>query len=165
MMMRAAPPGSLPKDLVALQRFAILMDEQFVIPGIGTRIGLDALIGFVPGVVEALDGIAPGDRIIVLTWLDRARRDVLRVHPRDDTANPIRGVIFSPQPKWMPGFSARYEGTSSLSARIPRLNVSRSPSVHASWANSDVVAIRASPEIGVDRRTTCAGARLLTRNW
>jgi len=50
MMMRAAPPGSLPKDLVALQRFAILMDEQFVIPGIGTRIGLDALIGFVPGV-------------------------------------------------------------------------------------------------------------------
>jgi tRNA-Thr(GGU) m(6)t(6)A37 methyltransferase TsaA len=46
-----------------------------------------------PGVADALDGIAPGDRIIVLTWLDRASRDVLRVHPRDDPANPIRGVF------------------------------------------------------------------------
>jgi tRNA-Thr(GGU) m(6)t(6)A37 methyltransferase TsaA len=29
----------------------------------------------------------------VLTWLDRARRDVLRVHPRDDVRNPERGVF------------------------------------------------------------------------
>jgi len=52
-MMRNGPPGSLPRDLVARQRFAILMDEQFAIPFIGTRIGLDALIGFVPGVGDA----------------------------------------------------------------------------------------------------------------
>jgi tRNA-Thr(GGU) m(6)t(6)A37 methyltransferase TsaA len=45
------------------------------------------------GVLDALDGLAPGDRVIVLTWLDRARRDVLRVHPRDDVANPMRGVF------------------------------------------------------------------------
>jgi tRNA-Thr(GGU) m(6)t(6)A37 methyltransferase TsaA len=44
-------------------------------------------------VAEALDGLAPGDRIIVLTWLDRARRDVLKVHPRDDLASPLRGVF------------------------------------------------------------------------
>jgi tRNA-Thr(GGU) m(6)t(6)A37 methyltransferase TsaA len=31
--------------------------------------------------------------VIVLTWLDRARRDVLRVHPRDDPTNPMRGVF------------------------------------------------------------------------
>ena len=31
--------------------------------------------------------------MIVLTWLDRADRDVLRVHPRDDPANPERGVF------------------------------------------------------------------------
>jgi len=31
-----------------------------------------------------------GDEIIVLTWLDRARRDVLRVHPRGDVRNPER---------------------------------------------------------------------------
>jgi tRNA-Thr(GGU) m(6)t(6)A37 methyltransferase TsaA len=29
----------------------------------------------------------------VLTWLDRARRDVLVVHPRDDLTNPQRGVF------------------------------------------------------------------------
>jgi tRNA-Thr(GGU) m(6)t(6)A37 methyltransferase TsaA len=40
-----------------------------------------------------LDGIAAGDEIFVLTWLDRADRDVLRVHPRDDPANPERGVF------------------------------------------------------------------------
>ncbi len=53
MTMSGAPPAPLPRDLVALQRFAVLMDEQFAIPGIGTRIGLDALIGFVPGIGDA----------------------------------------------------------------------------------------------------------------
>jgi hypothetical protein len=53
MMARDAPAGPLPRDLVALQRFATLMDEQFRIPGLGTRIGLDALIGFVPGIGDA----------------------------------------------------------------------------------------------------------------
>jgi tRNA-Thr(GGU) m(6)t(6)A37 methyltransferase TsaA len=53
----------------------------------------DAWIVFDPHVLEALDGIRPGDRVIVLTWLDRARRDTLRVHPRDDIRNPMRGVF------------------------------------------------------------------------
>jgi tRNA-Thr(GGU) m(6)t(6)A37 methyltransferase TsaA len=44
-------------------------------------------------VLEGLDGVEAGDRLIVLTWLDRARRDTLRVHPRDDPANPERGVF------------------------------------------------------------------------
>ncbi len=35
----------------------------------------------------------PGISVIVLTWLHRARRDVLRVHPRDDLANPMQGVF------------------------------------------------------------------------
>ena len=46
-----------------------------------------------PHVLDALDGTRPGDRVIVLTWLHRARRDVLRVHPRDDARNPLRGVF------------------------------------------------------------------------
>lgn len=53
----------------------------------------DAWLVLEPGVLDALDGVAPGDRVIVLTWLDRARRDVLRVHPRDDRSNPLRGVF------------------------------------------------------------------------
>ena len=53
----------------------------------------DAWLVFDPGVLECLEGIRPGDRVIVLTWLHRARRDVLRVHPRDDLSNPLQGVF------------------------------------------------------------------------
>jgi tRNA-Thr(GGU) m(6)t(6)A37 methyltransferase TsaA len=53
----------------------------------------EAWLAFDDSVTDALADIASGDRLIVLTWLDRARRDVLRVHPRDDAANPLRGVF------------------------------------------------------------------------
>ena len=53
----------------------------------------DAWLVFEPAVLEGLEGIRPGAHVIVLTWLDRARRDVLRVHPRDDPANPMQGVF------------------------------------------------------------------------
>jgi tRNA-Thr(GGU) m(6)t(6)A37 methyltransferase TsaA len=53
----------------------------------------DAWLVFEPDVVDGLDGIRPGDQVIVLTWLDRARRDILRVHPRDDVTNPEQGVF------------------------------------------------------------------------
>jgi tRNA-Thr(GGU) m(6)t(6)A37 methyltransferase TsaA len=53
----------------------------------------DAWLAFEPSVAEALEGIRVGDRIIVLTWLNRARRDVLRCHPRDDVTVPIQGVF------------------------------------------------------------------------
>ncbi|HEX7279349.1 MAG TPA: tRNA (N6-threonylcarbamoyladenosine(37)-N6)-methyltransferase TrmO [Solirubrobacterales bacterium] len=44
---------------------------------------------FAPG----LEGISAGDEVIVLTWLDRADREVLSVHPRDDPSNPETGVF------------------------------------------------------------------------
>jgi tRNA-Thr(GGU) m(6)t(6)A37 methyltransferase TsaA len=53
----------------------------------------DAWLVFEPDVLPALDGLLPGERVVVLTWLDRADRRVLRVHPRDDPANPERGVF------------------------------------------------------------------------
>ncbi len=53
----------------------------------------DAWVVLEPDVAAGLDGLRPGDEIIVLTWLHRARRDVLRVHPRDDPSNPERGVF------------------------------------------------------------------------
>ncbi len=48
---------------------------------------------FEPRVLAGLADLRAGDDIIVLTWLDRADRDVLRVHPRDDPANPMQGVF------------------------------------------------------------------------
>ena len=47
---------------------------------------------------EALDGIAPGDELLVLTWLDRAHRDVLRVHPRGDLSRAEQGVFNTRSP-------------------------------------------------------------------
>jgi tRNA-Thr(GGU) m(6)t(6)A37 methyltransferase TsaA len=46
-----------------------------------------------PEVLDALDGVQEGDQLILLTWLDRARRDVLRVHPRGDPNRPQQGVF------------------------------------------------------------------------
>jgi tRNA-Thr(GGU) m(6)t(6)A37 methyltransferase TsaA len=62
-------------------------------PKQGFEGGPDAWLVLEGRVAEGLDGIQPGDEIIVLTWLHRARRDVLRVHPRDDASNPERGVF------------------------------------------------------------------------
>jgi tRNA-Thr(GGU) m(6)t(6)A37 methyltransferase TsaA len=58
----------------------------------------DAWIDFVPGVLQALEGLAVGDEIIVLTWLDRARRDVLRVHPRGPPSRARQGVFNTRSP-------------------------------------------------------------------
>ena len=62
-------------------------------PKQGFEGGPDAWLVFEPRVVEALEGLEPGARVIVVTWLDRADRSVLRVHPRDDRSNPLRGVF------------------------------------------------------------------------
>ena len=43
-----------------------------------------ATLDLLEPMVAAADGLAVGDAIVVLTWLDRARRDVLAVHPRGD---------------------------------------------------------------------------------
>jgi tRNA-Thr(GGU) m(6)t(6)A37 methyltransferase TsaA len=69
------------------------LTDPAVAPKQGHEGAPDAWLAFEPDVLDGLQGIAPGDRVIVLTWLDRARRDVLRVHPRDDLAHPKRGVF------------------------------------------------------------------------
>jgi tRNA-Thr(GGU) m(6)t(6)A37 methyltransferase TsaA len=53
----------------------------------------EAWLVFEPRVLAGLEDLRAGDEIIVLTWLHRADRDVLRVHPRDDRANPLQGVF------------------------------------------------------------------------
>lgn len=46
----------------------------------------------------ALAGIASGDELIVVTWLHRAQRDTLQVHPRGDSNNPLTGVFATRSP-------------------------------------------------------------------
>lgn len=58
----------------------------------------DAWLVFEPRVTDGLRDLTPGADILVLTWLDRARRDVLRTRPRSDPANPERGVFSTRSP-------------------------------------------------------------------
>ncbi len=57
-----------------------------------------ARLEVLPEFRDALDGIAPGDEIVVLTWLHRASRDVRHVHPRGDHSLPLAGVFATRSP-------------------------------------------------------------------
>ena len=59
---------------------------------------LEAWLVFEPDVLEGLMSVRPGDEVIVITWLDRARRDMLSVHPRGDTSRPQQGVFSTRSP-------------------------------------------------------------------
>ena len=58
----------------------------------------DAWLVFDPSARAGIADLEVGSEIIVLTWLDRARRDVLVVHPRGDHDRPRRGVFSTRSP-------------------------------------------------------------------
>jgi tRNA-Thr(GGU) m(6)t(6)A37 methyltransferase TsaA len=58
----------------------------------------DAWLEMLPWTAEALLGLAAGDEIIVITWLDRARRDTFQVHPRSDPNRALAGVFATRSP-------------------------------------------------------------------
>jgi tRNA-Thr(GGU) m(6)t(6)A37 methyltransferase TsaA len=67
-------------------------------PRQGNEGGPDAWLEIEPALSTALRGIAAGDELIVITWLHRAQRDVLEVHPRGDPAVPLAGVFATRSP-------------------------------------------------------------------
>jgi tRNA-Thr(GGU) m(6)t(6)A37 methyltransferase TsaA len=80
-------------SLTPIGRVESPLTEREAAPRQGREGAPDAWLALEPSVLEGLEGLRPGDRMIVLTWLDRARRDVLRVHPRDDLSHPLAGVF------------------------------------------------------------------------
>ena len=46
----------------------------------------------------AIRGLRVGDSVVLLTWLDRADRSVLEVHPRGDARRPLHGVFSTRSP-------------------------------------------------------------------
>jgi len=48
------PDSRLPPDLVLLRRFARLMDQEFGVPGTRFRFGIDAGLGLIPVVGDAI---------------------------------------------------------------------------------------------------------------
>jgi tRNA-Thr(GGU) m(6)t(6)A37 methyltransferase TsaA len=62
-------------------------------PRQGDEGGPEATLVFDDAVATALADLRPGDDVLLLTWLDRADREVLVVHPRDDPDRPRTGVF------------------------------------------------------------------------
>jgi tRNA-Thr(GGU) m(6)t(6)A37 methyltransferase TsaA len=67
-------------------------------PKQGSEGAPDAWLEVNPFAAPGLDGLAIGDDIIVVTWLHRAQRDVLKVHPRSDRRRPLTGVFATRSP-------------------------------------------------------------------
>ena len=57
-----------------------------------------AWLVFRPDMAEAIRDLRPGDHVVLLSWLDRARRDVLSTHPRGDPRRPRLGVFSTRSP-------------------------------------------------------------------
>ena len=58
----------------------------------------EAWLEFDPAVLDALHDLEAGAEVLVLTWLDRASRDTLVVHPRGDLSRPVSGVFNTRSP-------------------------------------------------------------------
>ena len=69
------------------------LDDLDAAPKQGTEGGEEAWVDLDPVFLEALDDVRVGDHLIVLTWMHLGDRDTLKVHPRDDVSNPLRGVF------------------------------------------------------------------------
>ena len=67
-------------------------------PRQGSEGAPDAWLEVDPTFARGLSGIAPGDDVIVVTWLHQADRDVLETHPRNDPAIPLAGVFATRSP-------------------------------------------------------------------
>jgi tRNA-Thr(GGU) m(6)t(6)A37 methyltransferase TsaA len=80
-------------DLVAIGVVESPLVDTSSAPKQGNEGAPEAWLVIEERVAPALDGLRVGDEVFVLTWLNQSRRDVLRVHPRDDASNPQRGVF------------------------------------------------------------------------
>ena len=58
----------------------------------------DAWVDIEPWAAKGLHLLEAGDQILVITWMHKARRDVLRVRPRSDPRNPMTGVFATRSP-------------------------------------------------------------------
>jgi tRNA-Thr(GGU) m(6)t(6)A37 methyltransferase TsaA len=67
-------------------------------PKQGSEGAPEAWVEIDPAFGEALDGIAAGQEVILLTWLHQGHRQVLQVHPRDDPDRPLTGVFATRSP-------------------------------------------------------------------
>jgi tRNA-Thr(GGU) m(6)t(6)A37 methyltransferase TsaA len=74
------------------------LDDLADAPLQGDEGSYEAWIDLTPQFTRGLVGVAVGDELIILTWLHRAQRDVLQVHPRGNLDTPLTGVFATRSP-------------------------------------------------------------------
>jgi tRNA-Thr(GGU) m(6)t(6)A37 methyltransferase TsaA len=75
-----------------------VLTDRDTAPKQGDEGAPDAWLVFEPEVADGIRDLAAGADVLLLTWLDRARRDVLVVHPRGDLTRPREGVFTTRSP-------------------------------------------------------------------
>jgi tRNA-Thr(GGU) m(6)t(6)A37 methyltransferase TsaA len=75
-----------------------VLKERSKAPKQGSEGAPDVRLEVHPLALQAVDGLKAGDEIIVLTWLHRAHRDVLKVRPRSDPQRQLTGVFATRSP-------------------------------------------------------------------
>jgi tRNA-Thr(GGU) m(6)t(6)A37 methyltransferase TsaA len=89
------------KGRYALRPIGVIRSELKSIrdaPNFYTEGAPNAVVEVLPRYRRGLSRMRAGDEIIVITWLHRARRDVLRVRPEDNPKFPITGVFSTRSP-------------------------------------------------------------------
>jgi tRNA-Thr(GGU) m(6)t(6)A37 methyltransferase TsaA len=85
-------------ELVAIGTVASPLTDRAGAPKQADEGAPAAWLVFDEAYAAGLEGIAAGDELLLLTWLDRASRDVLRVRPRGDVTRPEQGVFGTRSP-------------------------------------------------------------------
>jgi tRNA-Thr(GGU) m(6)t(6)A37 methyltransferase TsaA len=90
--------GNTPERIRPIGVIRSSLKTRTAAPKQGREGAPDAWLEIHPSLSGGLAGIAVGDEIIVVTWLHRARRDVLHVHPRGDRRLRLTGVFATRSP-------------------------------------------------------------------
>ena len=86
-------------ELVRIGTVDSTLTDSAAAPKQGSEGAPEAWLSVEERFAAGLDGLRVGQNVFVLTWLDQSRRDVLRVHPRDDSSNPEQGVFNTRSPE------------------------------------------------------------------
>ena len=87
-----------PVELRAVGYVRSTLSDRATAPRQGDEGAPDAWLEFEATYTDAMRDLTPGADVLVLTWLDRASRDVQVVHPRDDLTRPPTGVFATRSP-------------------------------------------------------------------
>jgi tRNA-Thr(GGU) m(6)t(6)A37 methyltransferase TsaA len=85
-------------ELLPIGRVESPLTDRALAPKQGDEGAPEAVLVFEARVGAGLRSLSAGDEVLLLTWLDRANRGVLSVHPRGDLARPEEGVFSTRSP-------------------------------------------------------------------